>query len=238
MAQSTPRSSALGDWGLTPRPGRRDSLKIAALLTSTPLLLACAAAVASSWWVGLLIAAGAAVTAVAGPFLQLRRLSRRYGGHTAAPGSEPRLENLVRGLSRDHGLARPRMVVLESAPPNAFVWRPLIGSAVLAISRSYLEALSRTELEAVIAHCLLRLSSADARAATVGVLLGGSGRWIVPRVGFADDVRAASLTRYPPGLAAAIEKAVPPDILGPLWFVAGSASHRSARERIEQLADL
>ena len=230
--------SGLTAWGLSARPNRGVHLRIAALWAGVLLGASLAAAVLFSWRVGLAVAGVVVVAATAGPFVLLRRLERRFDGVVTAAGSEPRLENLVRGLSDDHRLVTPRVVVLEDAPPNAFVWRPLFGTAVLAISRSYLEALSRTELEGVVAHCLVRIDSSDARAATMAALLGPIGARVAPMVGAFDDLGAASLTRFPPGLASAIGKAVPARASAPLWFVSDGPSHRTAAIRIEELADL
>jgi Zn-dependent protease with chaperone function len=232
------RSKALSAWGLDARPNRGVHLRIAALLTVLLMGPALAAALWLSWWMGLAVAGLAVVAMTVGPVVQLRRLERRFDGVAAVAESEPRLENLVRGLSDDHRLVTPRVIVLENAPPNAFVWRPLLGAAVLAISRSYLEALSRTELEAVIAHCLVRIESSDARGATMAGLMGPIGVRVAPKVGALDDVGAASLTRYPPGLASAIRKAIPARGSAPLWFVSDAPSHRAAATRIDDLADV
>ena len=232
------RSTSPSDWGLPPRPSQRVHLRIAALWTVLSLGPSLALAPWLSWWVGLVAAVLAAVVVTVGPFVQLRRLERRFGGVVAVATSEPRLDNLVRGLSGDHRLVTPRAIVLEDAPANAFVWRPLLGTAVVAISRSYLDALSRTELEGVVAHCLLRIDSSDARAATMASLMGPIGARVAPKVGAFDDVGAASLTRYPPGLASAIGKAVPARGSAPLWFVSDAPSHRAAATRVEELADL
>jgi Zn-dependent protease with chaperone function len=232
------RSTAPSAWGLAPRPNRGVHVRIAALWAVLLMGLPLALAVMVSWWVGLAVAVVAVVAVTAGPFLQLRRLLRSFAGVVAEAGSEPRLENLVRGLSDDHGLPTPRTIVLEEAPPNAFVWRPLFGRAVLAISRSFLDALSRTALEGVVAHCLVRIDSSDARAATMAGVLGPLGAGLAPKVGVFDDVGAAALTRYPPGLASAIGKAVAARGSAPLWFVSDAPSHRAASTRVEELADL
>jgi Zn-dependent protease with chaperone function len=232
------RSRGPSDWGLPAHPNRGVHLRVAALWAAITLGPAVVVALAFSWWAGLALAALAAVVVTAGPILQLWTLERRFGVVAAEGGSEPRLENLVRGLSADHRLVRPRAVVLKDAPPNAFVWKPLWGNAVLAISRSYLGALSRTELEGLVAHCLVRIESSDARAATMAGLLGPIGARAGPKVGVFDDIGATALTRYPPGLSSAIRKAVPARGAGPLWFVSDGPSHRAAAHRIEELADL
>jgi Zn-dependent protease with chaperone function len=232
------RSTAVSAWGLAARPDRGVHLRVAALWAVLLLGPSLAAGLWLSWWVGLAVAVLGVLVVTTGPFLHLRRLERRFAGVVVMAGSEHRLENLVRGLSDDHRLVTPRVIVLENAPPNAFVWRPLFGSAVLAISRSYLEALSRTELEAVIAHCLVRVDASDARAATMAGLMGPIGVRVAPKVGMFDDVGAASLTRYPPGLASAIRKAVPAGGSAPLWFVSDAPSHRAPATRVQELADL
>jgi Zn-dependent protease with chaperone function len=232
------RSTAPFAWGLPARPNRGVHLRLAALWTVLLLGPSLPAALLLSWWAGLAVAGVLVLAMTAGPFVQLLRLERRFKGVVATAGSEPRLENLVRGLSDDHRLVTPRAIVLEIAPPNAFVWRPLFGTAVLAISRSYLEALSRTELEGVVAHCLVRIDSSDARAATMAGLMGPIGARVAPKVGVFDDVGAASLTRYPPGLASAIRKAVPARGSAPLWLVSDGPCHRAAAIRVEELAEL
>ncbi len=106
---------------------------------------------------------------------------------------------------------------IYKGPPNAVV---VPGHGPVALADSALDQLARTELEAVLAHCLVRLAHA---------------RRTDP-VGYADDVRAVALTRYPPGLAKALERLVPQDSH---WFVVASVrSHRPVAERIAALEEL
>jgi hypothetical protein len=146
-----------------------------------------------------------------------------------------RVTNLVAGLARDHGLRVPDVYAIRNASPNAIVfrkWGPAIG-----LTTGLLEEFTRTELEAVLAHCLVRLNSPYFRFALVASFAGGAR--FGPPVGVDDDVRAVALTRFPPGLAGAIAKAKPADNrYRPLWFVADGPPHRPVRERIAALQDV
>jgi hypothetical protein len=69
--------------------------------------------------------------------------------------------------------------------------------------------------------------------------LGPFGRASIESVGSGDDVAAAAVTRYPPALASAIEKADPRGgKCGPLWFVPDKPLGRTPAERVDALGDL
>lgn len=174
------------------------------------------------WW-------GFSGPKTAGPFgLKLRRV----GGNHAE-----RVENLAAGLAKTNGLPVPTVYLVSDPAPNALVfrkWGPAIG-----VTRSLLDTYSRTELETVVAHCLVRLNSRHHRLALLAAFWGWIGARLGPTVGTDDDVKAAAMTRYPPGLVRALEKAEPAaKRYAPLWFVAGGPSHRPVPERIAALQDL
>lgn len=162
-----------------------------------------------------------------------RRMVAFVSAHTV---EEPRFINIVQGLAERHGVPMPRLGVTEKGGPNAFVRRR--GPSMI-VSRSLLDTFTRTEQEAVAAHCLVRLNSGHLFFAHLAAMLGRVGSRFAPKVGYEDDVHAAALTRYPPALASAIEKAKPvEDASGVLWFVAHGPSHRPPTERIAALQDL
>lgn len=171
-----------------------------------------------------------------------RRVLRRLRATPLPDDAEPRAHNLVEGLADRTGIESPTLWRIPDDRPNALVIHA--GGPAIAFTRGLLEDFSRTEVEAVVAHCLVRLSAgAGLRAATaLDMSLTGArpvAARVAPPVGQGDDVRAAALTRYPPGLARAIEKAVPMDAgHGSIWFVSRGRSHRPSRERIEELAEL
>jgi len=200
-------------------------------------------AVAASAWVVAGPAAAGLATMVVGAAgglwvsVQGRRAIASLGARELREGEEPRLVNLVRGIAADISLAPPLIFVFDSGGPNALVCRAR-GPAVV-VARSLLESYTRTELEAVVAHCLLRLAHDGWLAAAVAVGLGPLGRRIGPRRGTADDVRAACLTRYPPALSSAIAKAeLRQDAFSPFWFAAAGPWHRAGEPRRKALSEL
>ncbi|MDQ3784021.1 MAG: hypothetical protein M3360_03970 [Actinomycetota bacterium] len=182
---------------------------------------------------------------------------RSVGAQALEEGREPRFTNLAAGLARDLGAPPPRLWVIPSGGPNALVVRSS-GSAV-AIVQSLLDHYTRTELEAVVAHCLVRLGdrrrmrrmalvvafgppARSSRSLTARLPLGlsraAAQRSLEP-VGLEDDVATVAVTGYPPALASAISRAEPASgRFAPLWFVAGSPSQLAPERRVAELSDL
>ncbi len=155
----------------------------------------------------------------------------------AREAEEPRLFNVVRGIVSDLNATAPAVYIVEDGGPNALACRAR--GPVIAVTRSLLDTYTPTELEAVVAHCMVRLLSPDIERAAFGMALGPLGTRAIPRVGTADDVRAAATTRYPPALISAIEKAEPRSgRAAPFWFVATGPSHRAVEKRIATLREL
>ena len=149
----------------------------------------------------------------------------------------PRLFNLGRGIAADLGMDPPRMSLVKEGGANAlacFARGPVIG-----VTQGLLDDYTRTELEAVVTHCTVRLATRDLRRAALGAALGGAaGPAGVSRPTDA-DTRTAEITRYPPALASAIEKATPArGRRAAFWFVASGAGQVAQAERAEGLRDL
>lgn len=166
-----------------------------------------------------------------------RGMLRREGAARVRPGTSPRLENLVEGLAEQTKIPAPELWVIDDDEPNAlvcFTKRP-----ALAVTRGLVETYTRTELEALVAHCYVRLAETSTPLArTMLALSYVSPAFGVP-VGGADDVRAAAVTRYPPALASAITKATPRRGRGAaFWFVADAGAHVPPAQRAEALLDL
>lgn len=156
------------------------------------------------------------------PKSMTRRALKDAGAVEVSNADEPRFANIAAGLAEVLNLGAVDLFVIGGDGVNALAGR--IDRPVVGATRALLDTYARTELEAVIAHCLVRHRHAGRR----GVI-----------VGFSDDVRAASLTRYPPALAAAIEKAQPHKGRHPgMYLVAEGPTHRPTEERIAALADL
>jgi hypothetical protein len=225
------------DWGVAPYV----PVGLAAVGAGIGVALCAAGAV-----VGMLIAgAGAGVAAAcvvailiaAGLAAQRRWLIATTGARRVAPGESPRLMNLVAGRARLEGATVPEVMLFERPAPNAFIWggrRPLI-----AMSRDAVATFTRTEIEAVVAHCFVRLASGAGRTLPIAVLLGRLAAWAGPLVGVTHDVATAASTRYPPALRSALAKCSPArGTFAPSFFVAEGWSHSSIADRVQALEDL
>jgi hypothetical protein len=125
-------------------------------------------------------------------------------------------------LATEAGVPAPSLWRLASQDFNALVVAE--GKPGIVVTDGVLESATRTELEAVAAHCLVRIARAGARA--------------VPPLSFDDDLAATALTRYPPALAAAFRKATPRrEGPGQRWFVPEGASS-SPETRAREVLDL
>ncbi len=151
------------------------------------------------------------------------------------PSDEPRLVNLVHGLAGDMGVTAPSLYRIHKGGPNALAVTHR--GPALALTTSLLDTYTRTELEAVVAHSLVRLQ--EANAAREYVALGPLAPRKMKLVGYDDDATAAAITRYPPALASAVRKAEPhTGRFGAFWFVSDASCHRPQPERVAALLDL
>ena len=168
-----------------------------------------------------------------------------------------RFFNLVEGLSLAAGVPRPRLMVVPTPAANALsVGRDARSTAVVATT-GLLDRLNRIELEGVLAHELCHLRSGDVVPATMAaaaVHTTWPGRLLArPLVRRAVDARrelvadlgAARLTRYPPGLSAALDRlgeagtavASAPAAVAHLWFAAPSPAGDDFHPRLEERAE-
>ena len=165
------------------------------------------------------------------------QLLRRVSAQPVAAGGEPRFENLVAGLVKRMGIRAPRLYVFDAEGPNGFACRKR--GPVVGVSRRALTELNRTELEALIAHCLVRTHAPSMRLAPLACQARLFARRMGPLVGPPVDVRASAVTRYPPGLISVLEKCAPATgRYGPLFFAAAHPSHAPIPVRIAALSDL
>ena len=178
--------------------------------------------------------------------------------------SEPRLHNVVAGLSLTGGVEIPTLMVLDDEARNLAVVDDG-NDPVIVFSSGILETTDRIGLEALVSAAITRLRNGDAVSATTGFSLFGpllSGRfggmaqsvgsWGLEKMLGRDrdlwrDQEAVLLTRYPPGLASAFEVMAQGSI-GPavansandhLWLVApSSASGQPIVGRVHSSLDL
>lgn len=240
QAADTKNAGAVRDWEV-PDPGypSKDRLALIALIVVPALLVALVLAVLTGWWwlAGVLLMLWAIKT-FADAKLKDRVMLGRLGARPLAPDEGARLRNIAAGLSADLGVPAPELFLITRGGPNAWV-RAGGAGGVLAVTASLLEAYTRTELEAVVGHCLTRIHGPDFVYSNLAARWSDLGAGLAPRVGEVHDGRAVALTRYPPGLAAALQKADGKIVhYAPLWFVADAPSHQPVGERIAAVSDL
>ena len=220
------------------------------------VLVAAVASIVVDVWLAVLVG----VVAGLGTFLLVLWSApgvalRSLGARPLPEGAEPRLESVVESICATRGIAEPQLYLVESkAPDLAALGRP--DEARLVVTTGALRQLDRLELEGVVAR-QLAATGEGLEAATVlvpvGVLAGPFGGRLRSRVlderrMAAVDIDAMSVTRYPPALASALEKAAAaggvPDHAATrhLWLIgpAGTAGspHPPLTERIDTLREL
>jgi heat shock protein HtpX len=234
-------------------PWQRASLVTAVFAAGPAILVGVVVLLLAGWIAGLI------AVLVVGVGLALwvrlggdRRVLATLHGHDADPVTDARLWNLAEGLSINAGVRQPRLLVVDSPALNAMAAGGRPGRAVVAVTSGLLTELERIELEAVLAAELMQIRRQETVPATVLVATFGLGRRLaLPADWDAQvDQAAVTLTRYPPALAAALEKletkgAAVSGQAGStahLWFVDptdGTGRGRlTTRERIEALREL
>lgn len=165
------------------------------------------------------------------------------------------LINLTEGLSSSVGVDPPEVLVLDDPGCNLLVVDDGEGRASLVVTTGLLAAVTRVELEGVVARALVQIRQGDAasvideiavdRAPDVKIVrsvLGGRSVVDDPDRDVLLDRAAVSVTRYPPGLMAALEAcrrettavAGADPATSALWL-ADPTGHSSLDHRIEAL---
>ncbi len=208
------------------------------LLVAGVALLALGVPAAGAALLALAVGLVAAALVVGSPHRLLDQLATRPADAVA----EARLVSLVEAMCVADGVPLPRLLVLEDAAPNALVLGGGPADAALVVTSGLLTCLDRMELEALVAHELSHVKRGDlAVAATAARALSLAAFWWPAaaqamlrlagstRESLADQA-AVRVTRYPPALAAALDKlAAAPStrpsglspwttrLTGPLW---------------------
>lgn len=208
--------------GATRPPDVAGGLALLRLLAATPLVIGVIGIVLLAVGmiaVGALLLVVGGATFATGRFLGSPvRIADTIGGRPADPVSEARLVNVAEELCLGLGLSLPELRILDDPAPNAITLGRRADSAVLICTSGLLELLDRMELEGAIAHELAHIKRGDlvrsglAMQVLAPLALVGSGaaqrvRHLAGDDGESQaDYRAVGITRYPPGLTAALEK--------------------------------
>lgn len=203
-----------------------------ALSITVAVLIAAAVLVVGSllgqWILGLVAGSTAATVAV---LLSLKTtvavVTRSLGAEPADSHRHAGPLNLIESLCVAGGLPRPALYVVDDPGCNALVVGTNARRSALVVTSGLLATLTRVELEGILAREISLIRSGDAALASTAFALVGRPGWalaglgggrlsaladrlVAGNVGSDRDLRAdfcgVGLTRYPPGLAAALEK--------------------------------
>lgn len=233
---------------------RRTLALLGAFVGAVLLFGAVVGALAGSPIAGVLVGLVLGGAAAAGVYLYSDRVALSMSGAEPASAAQfPRYHNLVEGLCVAAGIPKPALYVVRNPTLNAAATGRDPQHAAVVVTTGLLERLSRIELEGVLAQQLSHIRNYDTLVATVAVPLFGIVAppllpWALPRdrESMADQT-GVRLTRYPPGLIAALEKlraepvpATPGNrATAHLWMASSrAATHPPLDRRIAVLRDL
>lgn len=199
-------------------------------------------------------AALAAGAAAAGVWWRRAGRPAAFGpeGSPADPDRHARLLNLLDGLCASAGVRTPELRVVAVPGANLAAAGRHPSSARVTITAGLLDRLDRVELEAVLAEAVVAIRRRATVSATVAAAVGFGGEWVSgPNRDLDADRGAVTLTRYPPGLASALQACAAAGTVVPgvprraahLWLfhpLAGSspARRRPLDERVQALVEL
>ena len=227
--------------------------------------LICALFTSLGWWampIALVAACGLATFWLGVGERRLRSVMLPAGSQECSAADEPRLANVIEGICLLVGVERPTVIVhpAEAANAAAFGRRP--DRTTVVVTRGLLAALGRIELEAVVARLLTQVRDGRVAYLTTAVTTVGlpalmwRSLWPLVHVrlereastgsDFDDDAEAVKLTRYPPGLADALDamsgvgvSTPAPRVTWPLWLADQRAAEASEPDELpDYRADL
>jgi heat shock protein HtpX len=143
---------------------------------------------------------------------------RLTGARVAGIDEEPRVHNLIDGLCAASGIPKPTLRLVDDDVANAMTVGIHPRRTTIVVTTGLVSSLEPIELEGVLAHELSHVKVHDILPGTVAVASLGLVAVLFPpaaRLPFwgagaqreaLADLAAVALTRYPPGLIAALEK--------------------------------
>lgn len=153
---------------------RRAAVLLLAVLALLTVVGAAIALLVGLGWIGVVAAVVVAAALTAAARLGAEPTVRRVtGARPADPTAHARLHNLVEGLCATSGLPVPRLYVVDDPALNAFAAGHDPRHASLTVTTGLLDAMSRIELEGVLAHELSHIRSADIAPSTLAVTTVG-----------------------------------------------------------------
>jgi heat shock protein HtpX len=103
-----------------------------------------------------------------------RTVLRQTRARAVTHEDEPRLHNIVEGLSVGAGIPKPAVYVVPERAPNAFATGRDPAHASIAVTQGLLDQMNRVELEGVIAHEMSHVRDHDILVGTLVATLVGT----------------------------------------------------------------
>jgi len=116
----------------------------------------------------------AAVMNVVSLFWSDKIVLSMYGAKPVGPAEAPELYAIVEKIAMKAGIPTPRLYVIPDPALNAFATGRSPSHAAVAATEGILRALSREELEGVLAHELSHVLNRDTLISTVAATLAGA----------------------------------------------------------------
>jgi heat shock protein HtpX len=101
-----------------------------------------------------------------------------YRAQPVGPQEAPELYSIVEGLANRAGIPMPRLYVIPDPALNAFATGRSPSHAAVAATEGILRAMSRDELEGVLAHELSHVLNRDTLTSSVAATLAGAISWL------------------------------------------------------------
>jgi heat shock protein HtpX len=99
---------------------------------------------------------------------------RMYGARAVTPAEAPDLYGMVDRLRTAAGLPMPTVAIAPHSQPNAFATGRNADHAVVCVTEGLLQAVTRDELEGIVAHELAHIRNRDMLIATVAATMAGA----------------------------------------------------------------
>ena len=133
---------------------------------------------------------------------------KQTGAVPADPELHSRLFNVADGLCVTAGVGEPGLFVIDDPALNAFAVGRDPRHGAMVVTSGLLESLDRMELEAVVAHLVALIKDDAMPASTMAAVVPFAPTPAALAAGHhaRADLAAVAVTRYPPGLIAALEK--------------------------------
>jgi heat shock protein HtpX len=129
----------------------------------------------TSGWVGLAIAlAIAAAMSIASYRYGDRLVLASTRAKAVSAEAEPRLHNIIEGISIAAGVPKPAVYVVPEQAPNAFATGRDPEHSSIAVTQGLLDMMNRVELEGVIGHELAHVQDRDILVGTIVATLVGA----------------------------------------------------------------